>query len=81
MYYFQAQSSESDDHNDSSWNPTHIGDGSAKQNDGNGGASSSAESSGHITRLASIDSFDSKWYLSICVVISQHLFFDFVERT
>ncbi|XWS08066.1 hypothetical protein CRYUN_Cryun41cG0046300 [Craigia yunnanensis] len=56
-----AQSSESDDHNDSSWNPAHIGDGSGKQNDGNGGASSSAESSGHITRLASIDSFDSKW--------------------
>ncbi|XWS75247.1 hypothetical protein CRYUN_Cryun01aG0069400 [Craigia yunnanensis] len=56
-----AQSSEGDDHNDSSSNPTHIGDSSVKQNDGNCGASSSAESSGHITRLASIDSFDSKW--------------------
>ncbi|XWS66263.1 hypothetical protein CRYUN_Cryun05aG0184500 [Craigia yunnanensis] len=56
-----AQSSDGDDHNDSSWNPTHIGDGSARQNDGNVGASSSAESSSHITRLASIDSFDSKW--------------------
>ncbi|OMO87227.1 hypothetical protein CCACVL1_09183 [Corchorus capsularis] len=55
-----AQSGDGDDHNDSSWNPTHIGDGSVRQNDGNGGASSS-ESSGHITRLASIDSFDSKW--------------------
>ncbi|XP_022745079.1 3-phosphoinositide-dependent protein kinase 2 isoform X2 [Durio zibethinus] len=56
-----AQSSDGDDHNDSSWNPRHTGDGSAGQNDGNVGASSSAESSGHITRLASIDSFDSKW--------------------
>ncbi|OMP07124.1 hypothetical protein COLO4_07609 [Corchorus olitorius] len=63
-----AQSGDGDDHNDSSWNPTHIGDGSVRQNDGNGGASSS-ESSGHITRLASIDSFDSKWYLSICLTI------------
>ncbi|XWS56644.1 hypothetical protein CRYUN_Cryun09bG0103700 [Craigia yunnanensis] len=58
---FLAQSSEGDDHNDSSWNPTHIGDGSTRQNDGNVGASSSAESFGHITRLASIDSFGSKW--------------------
>ncbi|GLT88800.1 hypothetical protein SLE2022_068090 [Rubroshorea leprosula] len=56
-----AQSSDGDDHQDSSWNPTHIGDGSVRQNDGNGGASSSSESSGHVTRLASIDSFDSKW--------------------
>ncbi|XVF75668.1 hypothetical protein PTKIN_Ptkin13bG0205300 [Pterospermum kingtungense] len=56
-----AQSSDGDDHNDSSWNPSHIGDVSAGQNDGNVSASSSVESSGHITRLASIDSFDSKW--------------------
>uniref|UniRef100_A0A5B6Z5R9 non-specific serine/threonine protein kinase n=1 Tax=Davidia involucrata TaxID=16924 RepID=A0A5B6Z5R9_DAVIN len=55
----KAQSSESDDQ-DSSWNPSHIGgDGSARQNDGNGGAGSSE--AGSITRLASIDSFDSKW--------------------
>ncbi|XP_048231832.1 3-phosphoinositide-dependent protein kinase 2 isoform X2 [Ricinus communis] len=46
---------------DATWNPTHIGDGSARQNDGTGGPSSTAEASGSITRLASIDSFDSKW--------------------
>ncbi|KAL7228574.1 hypothetical protein ACSBR2_007313 [Camellia fascicularis] len=40
---------------DSSWNPSHVGDGSAKQND------ASSSEAGHITRLASIDSFDSKW--------------------
>ncbi|XP_039030612.1 3-phosphoinositide-dependent protein kinase 1-like [Hibiscus syriacus] len=57
----EAQSSEGDDYNDSSWNPTHIGDGLAQKNDGIVRASSSAEPSGHITRLASIDSFDSKW--------------------
>lgn len=51
----------SDDDQDSSWNPTHIGDGSARQNDGNGGGASSSDAPGHITRLASIDSFDSKW--------------------
>ncbi|PHU22528.1 3-phosphoinositide-dependent protein kinase 1 [Capsicum chinense] len=45
---------------DSSWNPSHIGDGSARTNAGNGGATSSSEA-GSITRLASIDSFDSKW--------------------
>ncbi|MBA0792678.1 hypothetical protein Gohar_017155 [Gossypium harknessii] len=56
-----AQSSDGDDYNDSSWNPAHIGDGSAGQSDGIVSSSSSAESSGHITRLASIDSFDSKW--------------------
>ncbi|GLT66756.1 hypothetical protein SLA2020_391050 [Shorea laevis] len=56
-----VQSGEGDDHHNSSWNPTHIGDGSVRQNDGNGGASSSSELSGHVTRLASIDSFDSKW--------------------
>ncbi|KAH9704214.1 3-phosphoinositide-dependent protein kinase 2 [Citrus sinensis] len=53
-----VQSGEGDDVHDSSWNPSHIGDISAKINDGNGGASSSE---GSITRLASIDSFDSKW--------------------
>uniref|UniRef100_A0A2N9IDH7 PDK1-type PH domain-containing protein n=1 Tax=Fagus sylvatica TaxID=28930 RepID=A0A2N9IDH7_FAGSY len=56
-----VQSSEGEDVNDSSWNPSHIGDGSARQADGNCGAASSSEGSGHITRLASIDSFDSKW--------------------
>ncbi|CAI0410782.1 unnamed protein product [Linum tenue] len=44
-----------------SWNPAHVGDCSAP-NDGNvPTASSSADVSGHVTRLASIDSFDSKW--------------------
>ncbi|KAM7268715.1 hypothetical protein ACFE04_010881 [Oxalis oulophora] len=54
-------SGEGDDGHDSSWNPTHIGDGSVRQSDGNVGTSSSIDSSSHITRLASIDSFDSKW--------------------
>ncbi|XP_055827880.1 3-phosphoinositide-dependent protein kinase 2-like isoform X2 [Solanum dulcamara] len=45
---------------DSSWNPLHIGDGSARTIDGNGGTTFSSEA-GSITRLASIDSFDSKW--------------------
>ncbi|MBA0596235.1 hypothetical protein Gorai_013064 [Gossypium raimondii] len=53
-----AHSSDGDDHSDSSQNPTHLRNGSGRQNDG----PLSAESSGHITRLASIDSFDSKWY-------------------
>ncbi|KAI5648512.1 hypothetical protein M9H77_34517 [Catharanthus roseus] len=48
------------DAQDSSWNPSHVGDGTAKTNDGNGGSASSSEA-GSITRLASIDSFDSKW--------------------
>lgn len=43
------------------WNPAHIGDGSVKVNDDNSCASSSSEGAGHIARLASIDSFDSKW--------------------
>ncbi|XP_030965653.1 3-phosphoinositide-dependent protein kinase 1 [Quercus lobata] len=54
-------SSEGEDVQDSSWNPSHTGDGSDRQADGNCGAASSSEGSGHITRLASIDSFDSKW--------------------
>ncbi|KAL2548931.1 3-phosphoinositide-dependent protein kinase 2 [Forsythia ovata] len=54
----RAPSSGAEDQ-DSSWNP-HVGDGSAKINDGNGGATSMPEA-GSITRLASIDSFDSKW--------------------
>ncbi|MBA0837623.1 hypothetical protein Goarm_009765 [Gossypium armourianum] len=52
-----THSSDGDDHSDSSQNPTHLRNGSGRQNDG----PLSAESSGHITRLASIDSFDSKW--------------------
>ncbi|KAE8713875.1 3-phosphoinositide-dependent protein kinase 1 [Hibiscus syriacus] len=47
----------SDGDGDSSQNPNPIRYGSGRQNDG----SSSIESSGHINRMASIDSFDSKW--------------------
>ncbi|KAL7108057.1 hypothetical protein ACP275_06G091400 [Erythranthe tilingii] len=43
----RVQSSGNEDQ-DSSWNPSHVGD-------------SSASEAGSITRLASIDSFDSKW--------------------
>ncbi|KAK9153809.1 hypothetical protein Sjap_001289 [Stephania japonica] len=49
-----------DDVNDSGW-IAHSGDGSLRFNDGNGGVASSSESYSHITRLASIDSFDSRW--------------------
>ncbi|OWM87625.1 hypothetical protein CDL15_Pgr022738 [Punica granatum] len=56
----QVVHSGDNDSSDSPWNPTHVGDGSTKQNEGSSCAGSS-EVSGHITRLASIDSFDSKW--------------------
>ncbi|KAL6123948.1 hypothetical protein ACLB2K_076464 [Fragaria x ananassa] len=52
---------EAEDVRDNSWNPSHIGDSAARQNEGNIGSASSSEASGHVTRLASIDSFDSKW--------------------
>ncbi|KAE8682034.1 3-phosphoinositide-dependent protein kinase 1 [Hibiscus syriacus] len=52
-----ARSSDGDDHSYSSQNPTPIRYGSGRQNDG----PSSTESPGHINRMASIDSFDSKW--------------------
>ncbi|XP_055830526.1 3-phosphoinositide-dependent protein kinase 2-like [Solanum dulcamara] len=51
----------SGDEQDPSWNPSHIGDCSVRPNDGNGGAASTSEAGSSITRLASIDSFDSKW--------------------
>ncbi|EPS57227.1 3-phosphoinositide-dependent protein kinase-1, partial [Genlisea aurea] len=44
---------------DSSWNPSHFGDGSVRRNEAN--AAGAVSDSGSITRLASIDSFDSKW--------------------
>ncbi|KAL8162075.1 hypothetical protein V2J09_013564 [Rumex salicifolius] len=50
-----------DSHSHDPWNPMHIGDNSAKGNDDNSCASSSSEGANHIARLASIDSFDSKW--------------------
>lgn len=51
----KVPSSGGDDGQDSSWNPSHVGDSSGRQTGGNRGSASS------ITRLASIDSFDSKW--------------------
>ncbi|KAL7148176.1 hypothetical protein ABFS83_06G160500 [Erythranthe nasuta] len=57
----RAESTGSDDQ-DSTWNPSHIGDSSVKTNDTNVGVGSASPSeTGSITRLASIDSFDSKW--------------------
>ncbi|KAK6144687.1 hypothetical protein DH2020_021507 [Rehmannia glutinosa] len=55
----RVQSTSSEDQ-ESSWNPSHVGDTSVNTNDGNGGYASASEA-GSITRLASIDSFDSKW--------------------
>ncbi|XP_010278276.1 PREDICTED: 3-phosphoinositide-dependent protein kinase 2-like isoform X2 [Nelumbo nucifera] len=40
----------------SKWNHSHVGD-----NDGSDNATSSSEATSHVTRLASIDSFDSRW--------------------
>ncbi|KAK4758001.1 hypothetical protein SAY87_019302 [Trapa incisa] len=57
----QGVHSGDEDSHDSPWNPSHVGDRSAGQNEGSGGGGTSSESSSHITRLASIDSFDSKW--------------------
>ena len=42
------------DAQESALNPSHIGDGSARTNNGNGGATSSPET-GSVTRVASID--------------------------
>lgn len=61
FYVFCVQSVEGGSR-DNSWNPSHIGDGAVRQIEGSSGATSSSEASGHVTRLASIDSFDSKWY-------------------
>ncbi|KAF8115266.1 hypothetical protein N665_0029s0103 [Sinapis alba] len=58
----QTASPERDDaHDCSPWNPTHIGDSSAAHNDVHSAPSTPSGSSGSITRLASIDSFDSRW--------------------
>ncbi|KAJ9553780.1 hypothetical protein OSB04_017825 [Centaurea solstitialis] len=54
-----GHSSGGDDTPDSSWNPTHIGDGTGTGNTISDVTSSS--DAGHITKLASIDSFDSRW--------------------
>ncbi|URE03749.1 3-phosphoinositide-dependent protein [Musa troglodytarum] len=52
------------DSQDTSWNPTHVGGAPSHQQgipDGSPVATSSFEPQSHISRLASIDSFDSKW--------------------
>ncbi|CAL9078879.1 unnamed protein product [Musa textilis] len=52
------------DSQDTSWNLTHIGGSPAHQHltpEGNAGATSSSKTQSHISKLASIDSFDSKW--------------------
>ncbi|KAI3695941.1 hypothetical protein L1987_78947 [Smallanthus sonchifolius] len=54
-----SHSSGGDDTPDSTWNPTHIGDVTGTGNTVADVTSSS--DAGHITKLASIDSFDSKW--------------------
>ncbi|XP_024990194.1 3-phosphoinositide-dependent protein kinase 2-like isoform X2 [Cynara cardunculus var. scolymus] len=51
-----GHSSGGDDTPDSSWNPTHIGDAGNTISD-----VTSSSDTGHITKLASIDSFDSRW--------------------
>ncbi|KAJ8639640.1 hypothetical protein MRB53_016334 [Persea americana] len=59
----ESNADEADDALDS-WNLYHIGDGCHQQSaapDESSGATSS-EASSHITRLASIDSFDSRWH-------------------
>ncbi|KAJ4893295.1 3-phosphoinositide-dependent protein kinase 2 [Raphanus sativus] len=53
-----SSQSASPERDGSPWNQAHVGDTSAMQNNG---LSSTSESSGSITRIASIDSFDSKW--------------------
>lgn len=61
---FGFQVGEVDDAQDSTWNLYHVGDGCHQQSaspDESSGATSS-DGSSHITRLASIDSFDSRWY-------------------
>ncbi|XP_076888313.1 3-phosphoinositide-dependent protein kinase 1-like [Bidens hawaiensis] len=55
-----SRSSGGDDGPDSSWNPTHIGDVIGTTNNTVADATSSSDI-GNITKLASIDSFDSKW--------------------
>lgn len=55
---------EEDDAQDSTWKLAHVGVGSILQHaipDANNGATSSSETHSHMSRLASIDSFDSRW--------------------
>ncbi|XP_043724496.1 3-phosphoinositide-dependent protein kinase 2-like isoform X1 [Telopea speciosissima] len=57
----ESNTAEADDVQESSWNSSHVGDGSMRAIEGTGGATSSSEATSHVTRLASIDSFDSRW--------------------
>ncbi|XP_073105524.1 3-phosphoinositide-dependent protein kinase 2 isoform X1 [Elaeis guineensis] len=61
----ELNADEDDDTQDSTWNLAHVGGGLTHQHaipDGNNGAtSSSSETHSHMSRLASIDSFDSRW--------------------
>uniref|UniRef100_A0A0D9V8F1 non-specific serine/threonine protein kinase n=1 Tax=Leersia perrieri TaxID=77586 RepID=A0A0D9V8F1_9ORYZ len=59
----EANANEDEDSQDSSW-LSHMGSAPVNQHVspvGNNGASSSSEVRSHISRLASIDSFDSRW--------------------
>ncbi|KAM0946305.1 putative protein kinase AGC-PDK1 family [Dioscorea sansibarensis] len=61
---FESKTSYEDDNDESTWNLTHTGGAPVHQpalSDGNGGATSSSDTQSHLSRLASIDSFDSKW--------------------
>ncbi|KAI3778353.1 hypothetical protein L2E82_07592 [Cichorium intybus] len=65
LVYDKGHTGSGDDTPDSSWNPTHIGDGTGiGTGTGIGNTFSDVTSSSdisHITKLATIDSFDSKW--------------------
>ncbi|XP_077237700.1 3-phosphoinositide-dependent protein kinase 1-like isoform X2 [Tasmannia lanceolata] len=54
---------EADDVQDSEWNLSHVGDSSPHNTvqDGSSGVTSSSDASSQMIRLASIDSFDSRW--------------------
>lgn len=55
---------EDSDAQDSTWNLSHIGGGTVHQHaipDGNHSTPSSSETPSHISKLAKIDSFDSRW--------------------
>lgn len=57
----ELNANEGDDGHDSTWNLSHIGAGQNRQHDSNNGSTSSSDTQFQIPRLASIDSFDSKW--------------------
>lgn len=60
----ESNESEDGEFQDSTWNLSHIGGGPVHQHatpDGNHRAPSSSDSPSHISKLAKIDSFDSRW--------------------